>query len=418
MKITVIGAGILGLTTAYFLQQKGHSVVLVDRQNGPGLETSYANGGMLTPSQSAPWNSPDTLRNIWKLLASQHGPLKIRPAILLKSLPWCLKFIRNSSLDHFLRNQRNNFILAEYSLRQIRILRELLSLNYDFKQDGTLKLFRSKQEMDQGLELCTMLHDANYEFNPVDKNGLTDIEPAMQLAKDNYYGGIYFPEDESGDAYKFCQSLSSHLTTSVECKFDTNVVKIHRNRNEITGIETSKGLITSDLYVLAAGSYSKQLGEHVGLQLPIQPVKGFSVSITLPDHEEFPNIPVIDESRHIAITPFSNRLRIAGMAELCGYNLNIPVKRIDFMMQYLNELYPQYSKSISNVEVVPWTGLRPYSCDGVPVLGKCEINNLFLNTGHGHLGWTMSVGSAKVLADMINDETTEIDISAYHIDRF
>ena len=291
-------------------------------------------------------------------------------------------------------------------------------MKYDLAKRGTLKIFRSLNDMKQGVELCKSLHNSEINYNVVNQDEILKLEPALEHVINNIFGGIYFPDDESGDAYKFCQSIYSNLTPDVEFSFNTNVIQLVRKNDQITGIETSKGLVSSDIYVLAAGSYSKYLGKSVGLKIPIEPVKGYSATVSVLSSDDIPKLPVIDETRHIAITPFSNRFRIAGMAELCGYNTRISKKRINTLVGFLKELYPQYSKEVSRLDVIPWSGLRPYCSDGVPVLGDCEIGNLYLNTGHGHLGWTMSVGSSRLVTDQILDKQSDIDPMPYNINRF
>ncbi len=418
MRITVLGAGLLGLTTAYYLQKQGHTVILLDRQSGPGLETSFANGGMLTPSQAAPWNSPESLKNIWKLLASAHAPLRIHPKTLISSLPWYVQFMKNACTDNFLENQKKNFLLANYSLHHLRAIREELSLNYEFSRSGTLKIFRTKEQLAQGVKLCSLLENEGLYFKILKIDEIVDLEPALNNVSNEIHGGIYFPDDESGDAQQFCQALSTYLKSKVEFLYNTSVTKLVKHENEITGLETSNGQHSSDLYVMAAGSYSRLLAAQVGVQIPVQPVKGYSVTITLPEKMSFPKIPVIDESRHIAVTPFANRFRIAGMAELAGYNTRINQARINTLVDFFKTLYPQLSADSSQLEVIPWSGLRPYSCDGVPLLGNCDIKNLIINTGHGHLGWTMSVGSSKLIADLICHHSMELEFSMYNINRF
>lgn len=328
MKITVIGAGLIGLTTAYYLQKQGHTVVLIDRQAGPGLETSFANGGMLTPSQSAPWNSPETLENIWKLFVSSHAPLRIHPMVFMSSLPWNIKFIKYSFIDSFLENQKKNFLLANYSLHQLRMIREDLSLNYEFSRVGTLKIFRTKEQFEQGIKLCSLIDNEDLHYKILNVDETVDLEPALDQVRNEIHGGLYFPDDESGDAHQFCKALSGFLNSKVDFLYNTNITKLVKLGNEIIKLETSNGEINSDLYVLAAGSYSRILAAQVGVHIPVQPVKGYSATITLPENKLYPKIPVIDESRHIAVTPFANRFRIAGMAELVGYNTSINKARI------------------------------------------------------------------------------------------
>lgn len=224
-------------------------------------------------------------------------------------------------------NQRRNFILAQYSLQQLKTLRDELNLKYDLAKQGTLKIFRSVGDMNQGVELCNSLHDTAINFNVIHRDEILKLEPALERVINNFYGGIYFPDDEPGDAYKFCQSIYSNLIPDVEFSFNTNVIHLVRKNDQITGIETSKGLISSDTYVLAAESYSKYLGNSVGLNIPIEPVKGYSATVSISCSDNFPKLPYIDESRHIAITPFLNRFRIAGMAELCGFNARISKKK-------------------------------------------------------------------------------------------
>ena len=419
MRVVVIGAGLLGVSSAYFLSEAGHEVVVIDRNEGTARDTSFANGGMLTPSQAAPWNSPGIAFKVLKWLGHKDIPFRIHPFALLARPIWAYRFLRSATEQNFLRNLDKNARLAHYSVNLLRQMREQLDLNYDRGRKGTIKLFRDHAVFADAIELHRKISGLSLNYRVLKGDSLQDVEPALVPVLNVIAGAIHYPDDESGDAYKFCLELERHARqNSVSFRFNTQVNAIRRDKDRILGVSTSNGEVEGDCYVIAAGSYSPILTAPLGVHLPISPVKGYSLTFPAPQRAGLPSIPVIDESRHLAVTPLGDRLRISGNAEIAGYELEINPKRLAMMLDFFAELFPHLADSMEHSEKTPWTGLRPYCADGVPILGACNIPNLYLNTGHGHLGWTMALGSGRFVSDLITGRKTELDPGAYSVQRF
>jgi len=418
MRIVVIGAGLLGVATAYYLARDGHEVIVLDRRQGPGLETSFANGGMLTPSQSAPWNVPGIALQVIRWLGRAQSPILIKPSALFSIAGWGLAFLHNSSPEKFRENQHKNYLLADYNIKCLQGIRQQHALSYDGAEQGTMKIYRNTAAFEDAQHLMQLFAN-QHTYELLDCNGVIHHEPALTGVKDTIVGGIYFPEDESGDAYKFCAELE-RITREygVTYLYQTDVSGIIKSDRGVKALTTSAGQIQADRFILAAGSYSSLLARSAGFNLPIRPVKGYSLTLDFIGTGSGLTLPIIDESRHIAITPLGERVRVAGMAELAGYDTSINEKRIDKIYSYFTEIYPEASRRCRIDSSQKWTGLRPYSCDGVPIIGQSPLDNLYLNTGHGHLGWSMAVGSARLLADWVSNKEAEIDLKPYQLDRF
>ena len=419
MRIAVIGAGLLGVTTAYFLSKSGHEIIVVDRNDGPGMETSFANGGMLTPSQAGPWNLPGITLKLLGWLARNDTPIIIQPSALLSYLQWGILFLKNSAKKTFTENLYKNAVLARYSLEILTQIREHEAIEFDYSPSGTLKIYRKKKDF---YSACNMLNTYNSDlinYEIADRDRVVSIEPSLSTVKENISGGIYYPDDESGDAYKFCRELADiAIKDGVKFLYRTSVDGFKCSGDRIQSITTTNGPVQADEYVLAAGSYSPILANQLGISLPIKPVKGYSLTINNTGNKAAPVVPIIDETCHIAITPLANKIRISGTAELSGYNTSIHPKRTNKMIKFIQELYPDLVNTLDQSAIEEWAGLRPYCCDGVPILGKSARKNLYLNTGHGHLGWTLAAGSAKLVADLISSGKTELKINSYGVERF
>ena len=420
MKVIIIGAGLIGVSTAYFLSQQGHEVTVLDRREAAGMDTSFANGGMLTPSQSEPWNQPGIF---WKALAwlgHENSPFLVRPRALPSMFSWGLSFLYNSGRQRFYRNMKKNAQLASYSLQVLRELRRTNELNYDENSNGTIKFFTDKKNFRDIVGRAGLYKELGIAYQVLDRMGLLDLEPSLTTLGPALQGGIYYPDDESGDAHKFCQSLARHAQQqSVLFHHQVEVEGFGYSRNHITSISTSSGDFSADAYVLAAGSYSTLLARTAGLNLPVRPVKGYSLTIDISGRGQGsgPRIPVVDESMHIAMVPLGSRLRVAGTAEFSGFDLNLRQSRIDNMYKHVSWIYPDLAKLYARDSILEWTGLRPYSSDGVPVLGKTAFDNLYMNTGHGHLGWSMAAGSGKLVADIISGIIPALDPEPYRMGR-
>ncbi len=419
MRIVVIGAGLLGITTAYFLSRYGHQVVVIDRREGPALETSHANGSMLTPSQAGPWNVPGITSKLIKWMGREGSPFLFSPGVLPAISGWGIAFLYNSSIACYRINLQKNAQLAEYSMDVLRQLRADLQLRYDQSTVGTMKLYRSREDFAEALKIHGLYKTDEIPVEILDQSGVIRLEPALSAARKEIAGGIFYPADESGDAYQFCQHIADcAAAVGTEFRYGQTVERFIRSDSHIISIETAAGLIEGDIYVLAAGSYSPGLVRSLGISIPVQPVKGYSLTLAARNPEMMPGLPVVDESRHIAITPLGKRIRIAGSAELRGHDVSIDHVRLNKIFRYFDELYPGLCSEGDLADAQRWAGLRPYSSDGVPVIGECRIDNLFLNTGHGHLGWTMGAGSGKLLADLISHGKAELDLQPYRLSRF
>jgi len=420
MRIVIIGAGLLGVSTAWFLAKSGNEVVVIDRRSAPALETSFANGGMLTPSQAAPWNTPGIAWQILRQLGHDESPIRIKFSRLAGLAGWGAAFLRYSASQHFRNNLQKNIRLARYSLDQVKQIRQQLGIQYDHRDQGTLKIFHDVAALRNSLALLETAAPEKIRYELLNQQAVIALEPALEPVGKALAGGLYFPDDESGDAHRFCQELATASSLAgVSFQYDTTLTAMVRQGNRIQSVRTTSGDLTADLYILAAGSYSHMLAQSIDLRLPIYPVKGYSLTIeTLHTIRRLPALPVIDELRHIAVTPLGRRLRIAGKAELAGYDTTIDTRRSGLLLKFFRQLYPELANGLGLDAIHPWTGLRPYTCDGVPLIGPCNIDNLILNTGHGHLGWTLAAGSGKLIADLVNGNNTGLDLAPYALARF
>jgi D-amino-acid dehydrogenase len=419
MRIIIIGSGLIGVTSAYFLARHGHAVTVLDRHEAAGMETSYANGGMVTPSQADPWNSPASLAKLISLLLDRDSPLLFRPAALLPLLGWALLFLRNSSPARYRASLRKNAVLANYSLEVFKQIQEDTGIAYDRLQRGTMKVYREAKAFRKARAVSQALTASGVNLEILDPAGVVVQEPALAAGSASISGGVYFPEDESGDAHKFCRALAAEAEKlGAEFRYNAGVTSFRRSRGAIEAVLTDAGELAADCYILAAGSESVGLAGQLGVPVPVRPIKGYSITMDMNGWRQGPGMPVIDDSRHIAITPLGRRLRVAGMAEFAGMDRSIRPDRIAQLQRQLDEIYPEFSHYRDDDSATVWAGLRPYCRDGVPLIGRTAVDNLYLNTGHGHLGWSLSAGSGKLLADYIHAGETDIDIELYRPQRF
>jgi len=420
MRIVVIGAGLLGLTTAWNLRQHGCEVTVLDRAEGPGRETSFANGGMLHASQANPWNEPGVLGHALRMLGREDAALLFRLRALPGMLGWGLRFLRNSKPVRYLRNFEKNAHLARYSLDQMAALREVIGTGYSYDARGTLKLFRTAAGVAAAAEMCRQLEDWGIAFDVVDGTGAVELEPALAPIVDKLAGGLYFPSDEAGDAHRFCELLAASCAEhGVSFHYRSPVKRLLRDGSRMLGVSTVAGeYFEADAFVLAAGSYSAPLARQLGLAVPVQPAKGYSITVPSGAWAGRPTMPVIDDFLHAAVCPLGDRLRVAGTAEFAGYDLRLTPSRIANLFKLLTQLYPSFQPHLDPAQAVPWTGLRPMSADGVGIMGRTSIPNVHLNTGHGPLGWTMAAGAGKLVADEVVGQPTALDLAAYRLARF
>lgn len=416
MKVLILGSGVIGVTSAYYLARAGHEVTVVDRQPEPALETSFANAGEVSPGYSSPWAGPGVPVKAVKWLLMKHGPLVIRPKLDPVMWVWLLKMLRNCTSARYAVNKSRMIPIAEYSRDCLRDLRRDIGIQYDERAQGTLQLFRHQAQLDGTGEDIAVLKQYGVPFEVLSREGCIAVEPALAGVKEKFAGGLRLPQDETGDCHMFTQALAKHAEAlGVRFMFNTGIDRIVTDGARVSGVVTSAGLLQADAYVLALGSWSSRLVAPLGISLPVYPVKGYSITVPIKDASGAPESTVMDESYKVAITRLGNRIRVGGTAEISGYSSKLYDARRATLDHSLTDLFPRGGDL---AKATFWSGLRPMTPDGPPVIGPTQYANLHLNTGHGTLGWTMSCGSGRVLADMLSGKKPEVDVSALNVDRY
>jgi len=416
VKILILGSGVIGVTSAYYLARAGHEVTVVDRQPEPALETSFANAGEVSPGYSSPWAGPGVPVKAVKWLLMKHGPLVIRPKLDPVMWVWLLKMLRNCTSARYAVNKSRMIPIAEYSRDALRDLRRDIGIQYDERSQGTLQLFRYQAQLDGTAEDIAVLKQYGVPFEVLSREGCIAVEPALAGVKEKFVGGLRLPQDETGDCHMFTQSLARHAQAlGVRFLFNTGIDRIVTEGARVSGVATSAGLLQADAYVLALGSWSSRLVAPLGISLPVYPVKGYSITVPIKDASGAPESTVMDESYKVAITRLGDRIRVGGTAEISGYSDKLYDARRATLDHSLTDLFPRGGDL---AEATFWSGLRPMTPDGPPVIGRTHYANLHLNTGHGTLGWTMSCGSGRVLADMLSGRKPDIDVSALSVERY
>jgi len=416
VKVLILGSGVIGVTSAYYLARAGHEVTVVDRQPEPALETSFANAGEVSPGYSSPWAGPGVPVKAVKWLLMKHGPLVIRPKLDPVMWVWLLKMLRNCTSARYAVNKSRMIPIAEYSRDCLRDLRRDIGIQYDERAQGTLQLFRYQQQLDGTAEDIAVLKQYGVPFEVLSREGCIAVEPALSGVKEKFAGGLRLPQDETGDCHMFTQALAKHAEAlGVRFMFNTGIDRIVTDGGRVSGVATSAGLLQADAYVLALGSYSSRMAAPLGISLPVYPVKGYSITVPIKDASGAPESTVMDESYKVAITRLGNRIRVGGTAEISGFSTRLYDARRATLDHSLTDLFPRGGDL---AKATFWSGLRPMTPDGPPVIGPTQYANLHLNTGHGTLGWTMSCGSGRVLADMLSGKKPEVDVSALNVDRY
>jgi D-amino-acid dehydrogenase len=419
MRVLVLGAGVVGIATAYFLNRAGHEVLVVDRAPGPGLETSFANGGQISASHAEPWASPGTLRRLPGWLGRADAPLLFRPRWDPALWEWGIHFLRNCLPGRTHTNSERILRMAVYSREVLRQLcAEETSLAFDRKRQGILQFFRSDKDFAAGIETARLMKEAGCDCQVLGIDECLQLEPALRGARSLLRGGVYTPDDESGDAYKFTAGLAELLAgRGVEFRYGTEVTGLRQDKDRIVGADTAAGPILADRTVVALGSYSARLLAQVGVRVLIYPAKGYSATLCLTEANAAaaPNVSLIDEGMKIVYSRLGDRLRVAGTAEFVGHDTRMNARRADLTLRSALEVFPALGP---NPETTFWTGLRPSTPDGVPVVGETRLPGLLLNTGHGTLGWTMSCGSGQTIADIVSGKAPAIDLTGFGAERF
>ena len=416
MKVLVLGAGVIGVTAAYELAGAGHEVTVVDRQSGPALETSFANAGEVSPGYSAPWAGPGVPLKAIKWLAMHHRPLVIRPTLDLAFIRWSLATLRNCTTARYEINKSRMVRLAEYSRDCLKALRAATGIAYDERMQGTLQFFRTQKQFDGSASDVAVLKASGVAFELLDRAGCIRHEPALARVAEKFVGGLLLPGDETGDCFKFTQALAAlAVDRGVAFRFGTTIRSLVRSGDRVSGAATDAGTLDADAYLVALGSHSPLLLRPLGVRIPVYPVKGYSITLPIIDSGRAPESTVMDETHKVAVTRLGNRIRVGGTAELAGYSLKLHEARRQTLGHVVTDLFPG-GGDLARAEF--WCGLRPMTPDGTPVIGATPIENLFLATGHGTLGWTMAAGTGRVLADVISGRSAGIDLAGLTIDRY
>lgn len=399
MHVIVLGSGVIGVTTAYYLARHGAQVTVIDRQPQPAKETSYANAGQVSPGYSTPWAAPGIPMKALKWLFQKHAPLAIRPDGSLYQWQWMAQMYLNCPADRYAVNKERMLRLAEYSRDCLRQVRQDTGVRYDERTQGTVQLFRTDAQMEAAMRDIAVLKEVGVAYELLDARGLLGAEPALANAQSPLTGGLRLPNDETGDCHLFTTRLAEVAKgLGVNFRFNQTVDAFVTEGGAITGIRSGGQLLKADRYVAAFGSYSRDFLSPLGLDVPVYPVKGFSLTIPMTNAANAPTSTILDETYKIAVTRFDERIRVGGMAELAGHDLRLNPKRRATLEMVVNDLYPG-SGDVASAEF--WTGLRPMTPDSTPIVGATRYDNLFLNTGHGTLGWTMACGSGQLIADMV-----------------
>ncbi|WP_313249799.1 D-amino acid dehydrogenase [Stenotrophomonas acidaminiphila] len=416
MRVLILGSGVIGTTSAWYLRQAGHEVTVVDRQPGPALETSFANAGQLSFGYTSPWAAPGVPLKAIKWLFQEHAPLAIRPTADIAQYRWLWQMLRNCTAGRYAINKARMVRMSDYSRDCINELRAATGIDYEGRQLGTTQLFRTQQQLDAAAQDIEVLRQYGVPYEVLDRQGIVRVEPALAGTADTLVGALRLPEDQTGDCQLFTHKLAALAAAAgVEFRFDQDVAGLQRDGDRITGVRIGGRLETADRYVVALGSYSPQLLAPLGMRLPVYPLKGYSLTLPITDPAMAPTSTILDESYKVAVTRFQDRIRVGGMAEVAGFDLSLDPRRRATLEKVVGDLYP-HGGDLSRAEF--WTGLRPATPDGTPVVGATPYRNLFLNTGHGTLGWTMGAGSGRYLADLMDGRTPQISSEGLDIFRY
>ena len=416
MKILILGSGVIGVTSAWYLAKEGHEVTIIDRQGAPAMETSFANAGQVSPGYSSPWAAPGVPMKAMKWVLQDLAPLIVNPKVNAKTIKWMTKMISNCTQGAYQVNKGRMMRVAEYSRDCLRDLRKDVDIEYDHRTNGTLQVFRTQKQIDAASKDIAVLEEFGVEYQVLDSNGCASYEPALTYVKDKIVGGLRLPGDETGDCFKFTNNLAEECKKlGVKFMFNTDIEGLLSDDTDIVGVKTKQGTLTADRYLMAMGSYSTLILANAGVVIPVYPVKGYSLTMPIIDESRAPVSTVMDETYKVAVTRFDDRIRVGGTAEITSYDTSLPEKRRRNVEHTVSDLFAG-GGDIEKAEF--WTGLRPMTPDGTPILGGTRYPSLFLNTGHGTLGWTMSLGSGKFISDVISGNKTDIDPEGLSVARY
>ncbi len=416
MKVLVLGSGVIGTCCAYYLAKAGHEVTVVDRQPAPAMETSFANAGEVSPGYSAPWAGPGVPLKAIQWMLMQHSPLVVWPLLDPAMWRWGASMLRNCTEARYAVNKARMVRLAEYSRDCLRALRADTGIQYDDRAQGTLQLFRTQKQLDGTAKDIEILKQYGVPYELLDAAGYVGVEPGLAPVQHKFVGALRLPGDETGDCFQFTQKLADLAKAlGVEFRFGVDIERITSDSAHITGVMTDRGPLQASAYLVALGSYSPLLLRPVGIRIPVYPVKGYSITVPIEDPRFAPESTIMDETHKVAVTRLGDRIRVGGTAELAGFSLRLREARRDTLNHVLTDLFPR-GGDVAKGRF--WTGLRPMTPDGTPVVGGSPYPNLYLATGHGTLGWTMATGTGRLMADLISGRPTDIDLDGLTMERY
>jgi len=419
MRVLVLGSGVIGVTSAWYLARAGHEVTVVDREAGPALGTSFANAGQISPGYASPWAAPGVPLKAIKWMFQEHAPLTIKPDGTLFQLQWMWQMLQNCTADRYAVNKERMVRLAEYSRDCIRQLRAETGIAYEGRQQGTLQVFRTDAQLEAAARDIAVLEEAGVPYELLTRDALGASEPALGAAGQKLAGGLRLPNDETGDCQLFTDRLAAMASSlGVQFLYNRSIDGLLTTGDAVTGALVDGKPMTADAVVVALGSWSTPFVKHVlpGLSnLPVYPLKGFSITVPLLDAARSPVSTVLDETYKVAITRFDDRIRVGGMAQIVGYDRSLDPNKRRTLEHVVNDLFPG-AGDVSRATF--WTGLRPMTPDGTPVVGPAGIRGLWLNTGHGTLGWTMACGSGQLLSDLVSGTRPAIRADDLSVDRY
>lgn len=416
MKTLVLGAGVVGLTTAYYLAREGHEVEVAERHAGPGMETSFGNAGGLCPSFAAPWAAPAMPWKVLKMALKADAPVRFSLWPDPVRLRWVRQWLQQCNAPRFRINKLRMQRVAHYSLACLRELIADTPLAFDFHAGGVLQLFQTGAECRHGDLSASALAELGIEHRVLDGTQARQVEPALSQATAPLAGALHLPADASGDSHLFCQALNAWLQTQgVRFHYGTTIERLRHEGGRVTGADSSSGPLLADATVVALGNQAPALLAPLGVKLPVYPLKGFSITAPILDSARAPTLSIMDEHNKVMISRLGSRLRAAGMAELVGHDLTLNPARKATLIRAVRSLFPD---GIDYSQATFWAGLRPMTPDGPAILGRCGWEGLYLNSGHGSNGWTQACGTSRVVADLVCGRQPAIDLDGLTLERF
>jgi len=413
MTTVVLGAGAVGVATAWYLSKAGEDVVVIERQPEAGLETSWGNGGVIHASEVEPWSQPGMPKKIIGWLGKENAPLLLRYSAIPHMWRWGLEFAQNCTPERFKANAKANLDLALHSLKSLQEIGAETGLKYDRATRGVLKIYRSSDSLDGAQRSTDYLAGHGLLYERVDANRAVELEPALEATKPTLVGALYFARDEVGDCNKFTQGLAAAcVARGVKFRYGETVQSIETANGRVTGVVTNKERVAADTVVVALGSFTAPLIAKLGIRVPIYPVKGLSITFPRGAWNSAPQIPVIDDSKLFGLVPLGDRMRISGSAEISGYDTTPAETRAQAIAENAGYTFPEMKRHLDFAKARIWAGLRPVTPAGTPIIGRTSVGGLWVNAGHGHLGWTLACGSGRVAADLIAGRKPEIKVPA------